>query len=115
VFTATGVKHLHHEAAKFDVGVYFEANGHGTVLFSDRAIERFKTKGKTDKENKALQVLLAMSDLINQSVGDALSDLLMVEAILISEQESFEGWNKAYTDIPSLQQKVKVVGFNVGV
>jgi phosphoacetylglucosamine mutase len=46
VFTPTGVKHLHHEAAHFDVGVYFEANGHGTVLFSDKAIATFKsTKG----------------------------------------------------------------------
>lgn len=30
----TGVKHLHHEAAKFGIGIYFEANGHGTILFS---------------------------------------------------------------------------------
>lgn len=29
--TKTGVKHLHHVAQEFDVGVYFEANGHGTV------------------------------------------------------------------------------------
>ena len=42
VFTPTGVKHLHHAATEFDVGVYFEANGHGTVLFSDAAIKRFK-------------------------------------------------------------------------
>ena len=28
---ATGVKHLHAKALEFDVGVYFEANGHGTV------------------------------------------------------------------------------------
>ena len=27
----TGVKHLHHKAKEYDVGVYFEANGHGTV------------------------------------------------------------------------------------
>ena len=27
----TGVKHLHHKALDFDMGVYFEANGHGTV------------------------------------------------------------------------------------
>ena len=27
----TGVKHLHHAAKDFDIGVYFEANGHGTV------------------------------------------------------------------------------------
>lgn len=30
----TGVKHLHHKAQEFDVGVYFEANGHGTVSMS---------------------------------------------------------------------------------
>lgn len=27
----TGVKHLHHKALDFDIGIYFEANGHGTV------------------------------------------------------------------------------------
>ena len=27
----TGVKYLHHKAKEFDVGIYFEANGHGTV------------------------------------------------------------------------------------
>lgn len=32
----TGVKHLHHKAQEFDIGVYFEANGHGTVLFSKK-------------------------------------------------------------------------------
>ena len=31
---ATGVKHLHHAAQEFDIGVYFEANGHGTVLLA---------------------------------------------------------------------------------
>lgn len=31
--TCTGVKYLHHEAKHFDIGIYFEANGHGTVLF----------------------------------------------------------------------------------
>lgn len=39
----TGVKHLHHEAEKYDVGVYFEANGHGTVLFSPRALQVIKS------------------------------------------------------------------------
>ena len=33
----TGVKFLHHAALDFDIGVYFEANGHGTVLFSENA------------------------------------------------------------------------------
>lgn len=40
----TGVKHLHHRAQDFDIGVYFEANGHGTV--SNRlpaSIRQFRT------------------------------------------------------------------------
>jgi phosphomannomutase len=36
----TGVKHLHHKAVEYDIGVYFEANGHGTVIFSDFATRR---------------------------------------------------------------------------
>ena len=40
VVTPTGVKFLHEEAVKFDIGIYFEANGHGTVLFSDSLLER---------------------------------------------------------------------------
>lgn len=38
----TGVKHLHHRAQDFDIGVYFEANGHGTVLFSNDAKLKLK-------------------------------------------------------------------------
>lgn len=37
-FTPTGVKYLHEKAAEFDIGIYFEANGHGTVLFSESFI-----------------------------------------------------------------------------
>jgi hypothetical protein len=44
VFTKTGVKHLHHAAEEFDVGVYFEANGHGTVLFSEKIQDAFRQK-----------------------------------------------------------------------
>lgn len=35
VFTPTGVKFLHEKAAQYDIGIYFEANGHGTILFSE--------------------------------------------------------------------------------
>ena len=36
----TGVKFVHHEAEKYDIGVYFEANGHGTVLFKVKVLAR---------------------------------------------------------------------------
>lgn len=35
IYAATGVKYLHEKAEHFDIGVYFEANGHGTVIFKD--------------------------------------------------------------------------------
>ena len=35
----TGVKHLHAAAQCFDVGIYFEANGHGSIVFSERFTE----------------------------------------------------------------------------
>ena len=34
----TGVKYLHHAAREYDIGIYFEANGHGTLLVSDRLV-----------------------------------------------------------------------------
>jgi phosphoacetylglucosamine mutase len=34
VFAKTGVKYVHHKAEQFDIGVYFESNGHGTAIFS---------------------------------------------------------------------------------
>lgn len=35
VLTPTGVKYLHEKASQYDIGIYFEANGHGTILFSE--------------------------------------------------------------------------------
>ena len=40
--TPTGVKHLHGAAEKFDIGIYFEANGHGTVLFQRKLLQQLQ-------------------------------------------------------------------------
>ncbi|KAI8336993.1 hypothetical protein BC941DRAFT_426310 [Chlamydoabsidia padenii] len=106
---ATGVKHLHHEAEKYDIGVYFEANGHGTVLFSPAALNTIKTtEAKTPAQNRALQQLSALTELINQTVGDAISDMLLVETILTNRQWSLDAWDQAYTDLPNRLVKVVV-------
>ncbi len=34
------MKHLHAAAERFDVGIYWEANGHGTVLFGAAFVTR---------------------------------------------------------------------------
>lgn len=106
---STGVKHLHHEAEKYDVGVYFEANGHGTVLFSPDALNTIRTaEAKTPAQKQAIAQLASLTELINQTVGDAISDMLLVEAILTSRQWSFEEWDQAYTDLPNRLVKVVV-------
>ncbi|KAF0543546.1 Phosphoacetylglucosamine mutase [Gigaspora margarita] len=105
----TGVKYLHHKAQEYDVGVYFEANGHGTVLFSPNALNKIHSAEKrTAEQEKAIKKLQALTELINQTVGDALSDLLFVEAILINRQWTFNQWNSAYTDLPNRLVKVVV-------
>lgn len=103
VFACTGVKNLHHEAAvNYDIGVYFEANGHGTILFSQKAREMINSDPQ--RFSKLAQVM----SLINQCVGDALSDALLVEAILVEEELSMAAWDALYTEFPSRQLKVSV-------
>jgi len=110
----TGVKYVHHTAHEhFDVGIYFEANGHGTVLFSPKfyallhaAEQRFR--GTRNRSTIALQRLRILPSLVNQAVGDALSDLLLVDAILYIKGWNFTQWDDLYRDLPSFQCKVKV-------
>ncbi len=47
--TPTGVKYLHEAAHRYDVGVYFEANGHGTVLFSKAFLEQMQQVGQAGR------------------------------------------------------------------
>ncbi|MCJ1371430.1 Phosphoacetylglucosamine Mutase [Loxospora ochrophaea] len=109
VCTNTGVKHLHHAATKFEVGVYFEANGHGTVVFSDLALKRItKYTPQSPAQSAALGTLRALTKLINQTVGDALSDLLLVEVILAHKGWGPKEWDLTYTDLPNRLVRVEV-------
>jgi phosphoacetylglucosamine mutase len=128
----TGVKHLHPEAETFDVGVYFEANGHGTALFSDETLARLEEARRTlsaeieghedDEDDEdaseqhaeardalgAFAELLALSRAINPAVGDALSGVLVVEAVLRAKGWTLSDWDAMYADLPSAQVKVTV-------
>ena len=114
VCTNTGVKHLHHAATKFDIGVYFEANGHGTILFSDLALKRiFKHEPQSPAQQAALQILRACTELINQTVGDAISDMLFVETILAHKGWSPKEWVNTYKDLPNRLVRVEVRDRNI--
>lgn len=45
-------------------------------------------------------------DVINETVGDAISDMLLVETVLHARGWSAADWNNAYTDLPNRQMKV---------
>ena len=114
VCTPTGVKHLHHAATKFDVGVYFEANGHGTVVFSDLALKRIaKYEPKSPAQASALDTIKALTRLINQTVGDALSDLLLIEIILAHKAWGPKEWDLTYTDLPNRLVRIEVPDRNI--
>ncbi|KAM1584264.1 hypothetical protein ACFX1Z_037263 [Malus domestica] len=85
-FTPTGVKYLHEKAAEYDIGIYFEANGHGTILFSEHYLRWLETRttvlsdvAEGSEQHKAALRLLAVSELINQAVGDALSGVKVMD------------------------------------
>lgn len=110
----TGVKYLHHKAVDYDVGDYFEANGHGTVLFKPALVARlseFATSPPNDTSEKqvvAAKRIVLLSQLLNQATGDAISDLLACEAVLALQGKTVQDWDKLYSELPSRQGKVKV-------
>lgn len=116
VCTPTGVKHLHHKALEYDIGIYFEANGHGTVVFSKNAKElitdTLRSSGDDSKKSAARKLLLTI-DVINETVGDAISDMLLVETILHANGWDLKDWLSTYEDLPNTIEKVKVKDRNV--
>lgn len=69
---------------------------------------RISTSVAGSEHEKAILRLVAVTQLINQAVGDALSGFLLVEAILQYMGWSVESWSKLYEDLPSRQLKVSV-------
>ena len=88
--------------------MYFEANGHGTVQLSADARLSLRGTSCYDRANIALRCLRVLPALVNQSVGDAMSDMLLVDAILYLRGWDLSVWAKLYQDMPSKQAKVKV-------
>jgi len=91
ICTATGVKNLHHEALKYDISIYFESNGHGTVLF-----------------NKSYDELKELEEFFHPTIGDGIMDMFAILFILQETKMSIGQWNELYTDNPYKLFKMKV-------
>lgn len=77
VLAQTGVKNFVKEARKYDVGIYFEPNGHGSVVFSKRFLEKIEALEKTT-------IIKILTQMFDPCVGDALGNLLILKATLKS-------------------------------
>ena len=124
-YAKTGVKYCHHKALEYDIGIYYEANGHGTAIFKDAVVDKIRTKlaatpavegdAANARMRLAMERLLCVAQLYNQAVGDAICDALFVEAVLAVKGWSVADWDGLYEDLPSRQTKVKVADRKVVV
>ncbi|XP_013185087.2 phosphoacetylglucosamine mutase [Amyelois transitella] len=111
----TGVKHLHHAALAYDIGIYFEANGHGTVVYSETAkktIRKIAEEGEPE-QRKAASLFVKFIDMTNETVGDALSDLFLAESVLRARALAAPRWRALYADRPARQLKCPVQDRNI--
>ena len=128
LFAATGVKNLHEKAEHYDIGIYFEANGHGTVIFNEEYIDKLdallksktaiidspgvqeKPELKADLEEyfRYLSFYVDACKLSNPSVGDAICVFLLFELALHYLKMEYQDTLKLYTDLESLTSKIAV-------
>lgn len=64
-------------------------------------------------EKAAASKLANIINVINQTVGDAFSDMLLVETVLHMKGWSIIDWERSYEDFPNKQLKVKVSDKNL--
>ena len=104
----TGVKYLHHKAEQYDIGVYFEANGHGTIISKYQKLIKVIEDNGFSLEDKHVNKFLKFLLLTNEAVGDAMATLLMVEAFLKDSGKNTQEVNEIYSDLPSRMLKLAV-------
>ena len=117
----TGVKYLHRAAENFDIGVYFESNGHGTVVYNhdkihvlEEAVKIAEVFQKGNNDEKALKLYQHLKLLYlflieaNQGVGDAISNFLQIETALAGLGINATGWKAIYADLENAHSKIVV-------
>ena len=101
----TGVKNAHPEVQKYVIGANDEPNGHGTICVKWDKLDQ-ALKGKEDRiEAQKLRAFLRIS---NVYVGDAIANLLMIEAVLRDRDYSVQQLSDQYQEFPNKMFKAIV-------
>lgn len=64
--------------------------------------------GETPEQRSAAATLCSFINLINPSVGDAITNILAIETVLRLRKMSALAWDCLYTDLPYRQLKISV-------
>lgn len=68
----------------------------------------FYSNRLNEEQIDAAKKLLLTIDVINETVGDAISDMLLVEIILQANGWDVKDWFNTYSDLPNIQKKICV-------
>lgn len=101
----TGVKNAHPVVMQYVIGANDEPNGHGTVYVNWPELNEL-LKDKMDHYD--CKKLIAFLRLTNLYVGDAICNLLMIEAVLMDLGYSMAQFDRLYVENPSRMWKIKV-------
>lgn len=105
IMVPTGVKNAHPVVQKYVIGANDEPNGHGTICVKWDELKE-ALKGKEDQ--MAARKLKALLRISNIYVGDAIANLLMIEAVLRDMNYSIQDFSKLYQEYPSKMFKAVV-------
>jgi|GEM_PF-2317896 len=89
------------------VGVYYEAAGHGSILFSDDFIKSVNDA----PDSRAKTILQNIVKLQNEAGGDGIMNLILFRMLMEVENLSFDRLqdnNFLYTDMPKLELELRV-------
>jgi phosphoacetylglucosamine mutase len=103
VMVQTGVKNFVSASRNFDIGIYFEPNGHGSICFSTAALKEIHSS-----DTKAHRILRAFSNLFDPCIGDALGNFLVFKSILTSIDDL-----KKFKENPSTLMAVRIADKSV--
>ncbi len=109
ICSQTGVKYLHEAAKQFDIGIYFEANGHGTILFSAEAFQIVNLAETSQTQScEHVKILQSVMKISNQHIGDGICAMLLCKIALVYLGTSISNWCDLYEDYASNTVSVKV-------
>ncbi len=94
IITPTGVKYTHATAIKHDIGIYYEANGHGTVFMKNKFLKKIKKLFNFNNQNDVLDWKLL--NFFNKETGDAILNLFQIELYLRYLKMSREKFSKIF-------------------